>query len=129
MNLEENSITTDYFFDTYALYELIKENKNYKRYLNTGIVISQLNLFELYFIFLKEGKQDLAEIFFTKYASFVEHFDEIVIKNAALLKLKLNKRDVSMTDCIGYCFAQQLGIPFLTGDSAFEHMAHVAFVK
>ena len=48
---------------------------------------------------------------------------------AAHLKKQLNKRNVSMTDSIGYCLAQQLGIKFLTGDTEFENMDGVEFVK
>ncbi len=34
-----------------------------------------------------------------------------------------------MTDCIGYIFAKQLGIKFLTGDKEFENLDNVEFVK
>ena len=39
------------------------------------------------------------------------------------------KRNVSMTDCVGYILAKQLGIKFLTGDKEFEHLDNVEFVK
>ena len=137
MNSEENFIIEDaekeesknFFFDAYAFYEIIKENQNYKKYLNVGITTTKLNLFELYHVFLKENTEDLAETFLKKYYPFTVDFDENVIVEAARLKIKLNKRDVSMTDCVGYCFAKQLDIKFLTGDNAFEGMANVEFVK
>ena len=125
---EEQKIR-ELFFDTYAFYEIIKENKNYLPYGDVGIVTSKLNIFELYNGFLKSKNGELAEISLEKYYPFVADFDEDVIKNAAKLKLLLNKRDVSMTDCIGYCLAKQLGIKFLTGDDAFEGMENVEFVK
>ncbi|HLC31547.1 MAG TPA: PIN domain-containing protein [Candidatus Nanoarchaeia archaeon] len=136
MSLEVNSITIEpariaepiFFFDTYAFYEIIKGNSHYQKYIGAGIVTTKLNVFELYFTFLKEGKTDLASISFTTYYPFVKEFGEQVIKEAAHLKLSLNKRDVSMTDCIGYCMAQQLGILFLTGDPAFEQLDNVEFV-
>jgi predicted nucleic acid-binding protein len=134
MKQEENSIidsimNNSYFFDSYAFFEIIKENKNYEKYISSEIATTKLNLFELYHGFLKDKNQDLADISFNKYLQFVVDFDEEVIKEAAKLKIKMNKRDVSMTDCIGYCLAKQLGIKFLTGDSAFEGMDNVEFVK
>ncbi|MEK6825384.1 MAG: PIN domain-containing protein [Nanoarchaeota archaeon] len=117
------------FFDTYAFYEIIKENVNYKKYLNKEIITSKLNLFELYFIFLKENSADLASSSLEIYYPFVKDFDREVIASAAKLKKMLNIRDVSMTDCIGYCFAKQLGIKFLTGDLVFKEMENVEFVQ
>ncbi len=138
MNLEESYITIEkvddmekegLFFDTYAFFEIIRENKSYEKYLDTPIITTKLNLFELYNGFLKSKNDELANISLEKYYQFVVDFDEDVIKEAAKLKVLLNKRDVSMTDCIGYCLAKQLGIKFLTGDMAFEHMENVEFVK
>lgn len=134
MNQEENSIINNelddsYFFDSYAFFEIVKGNKNYAKYLNVGIITTKLNIYELYFNFLKEGKEELAESSFNKYYQFAEDFDSEVIKEAAKLKKLLNKRDVSMTDCIGYCLAKQWEVKFLTGDSAFEKMDNVEFVK
>lgn len=123
--IEENS----YFFDSYVFFEIIKENKNYLPYLSSEIVTSKLNIFELYHGFLKENNEVLANISLDKYYPFIADFNEGVIKEAAKLKVKLNKRDLSMADCIGYAFAKQLGIKFLTGDEQFKDMENVEFVK
>ena len=126
-DLEEGN--KGFFFDTYAFYELINKNENYLAYLNAEITTTKLNIFELYFIFLKRNNYDLAKIALEKYYPFAMDFDEEVIAEAAKLKLLLNKRDVSMTDCIGYSLAKRLGVRFLTGDSAFEKMENVEFVR
>lgn len=138
MNSEKSYIIDDsdsedkkkgFFFDTYAFYELIDKNPNYLPYLNVEVATTKLNLFELYFIFLKQKNDYLAEMSLEKYYPFVVDFDEEVIESAAKLKLLLNKREVSMADCIGYALAKQLGIKFLTGDAVFEGMENVEFVK
>lgn len=135
MNSEENSTMTDeeenkdFFFDTYSLYEIIKGNKNYEKYLSVGIVTTKLNIFELYFNFLSENNLELAESSLEKYYRFAQDFDQDVIKNSTKLKKLMNKRNISMTDCIGYCLARQLGIKFLTGDKEFETLDNVEFVK
>ena len=45
------------------------------------------------------------------------------------LRIIMKKRNVSMTDCIGYILSKQLGIKFLTGDKEFENFPNVEFVK
>ena len=120
---------TNLFFDTYAFLEILRGSKSYEKYWEAGIVTTKLNLFELYSKILRESGEEEAEVIFDKYYRFVKDFGKEVIKEAAKLKILLNKRDVSMTDCIGYVFAQHLGIKFLTGDSAFEELDGVEFVK
>lgn len=126
---EENSEENSFFFDSYAFFEIIKENKNYLPYLSANIITTRLNLFELYHGFLKDNNEELAKISLEKYYSFALDFDEEVIQSAAKLKLSLNKRDLSMADCMGYCFAKQLGIKFLTGDRQFKEMENVEYVE
>lgn len=127
--IEEDSEKKSFFFDTYAFVEIIKGNQNYLSYIDVGIITTKLNIFELYHGFLKDKNEELGEEVIEKYYPLVRDFDEEVIKEAAKLKLQLNKRDLSMTDCIGYVFAKQLGIKFLTGDKQFQDMENVEFVK
>ena len=124
-NLERESL----FFDSYAFFEILRENRNYERYKDFEIVTTKLNLFELYLGILRESNEKNAQIVLDKYYPFVVDFDENVIRNAAKLKHSLNKRDISMTDCMGYSLAKQLGIKFLTGDDAFRDLDNVEFVK
>jgi len=136
MRQEENYIEVindnekkSFFFDSYAFFEIIKENQNYLPYLSAKIITTKLNLFELYHGFLKDKRNELAKVVLKKYCQFAVDFDKEVIQNGAKLKLELNRRDLSMTDCIGYEFAKQLGIRFLTGDEQFKDMENVEFVK
>src|SRR3989338_8593362 len=110
-----------FFFDTYAFFEILKKNSNYEKYRKYEITTTKLNLFELYLGILREVDENNAKKVLEKYYPFAIDFDENVTKEAAELKKMLNKRDVSMTDCIGYCLAKQIGIKFLTGDTAFEN--------
>ncbi len=130
MNSEE--IYTDevsFFFDSYAFFEILKSNKNYGKYNNVEIVTTKLNLFELYFGILREKGETEAKEVLDLYYPFTVDFDSNIIEEAAKLKNKLNKRNVSMTDCIGYCAALALGMKFLTGDKEFENFNNVEFVK
>ena len=130
MNLEESYTEEDsFFFDSYAFFEILKGNKNYEIYKKCEIITTKLNIFELYLGLLREVNEVTAEKFLNKYYKFVIDFDENVIKGAAKLKNKLNNRNLSMADCIGYILSKQLGIKFLTGDKEFETLDNVEFVK
>lgn len=118
-----------FFFDTYALIELIKGNKNYEKYEDANLVITKLNLFELYYSALKDSEETIASIMLEKYSDFTIDFDNNTIELAAKFKLLNKKLNLSMTDCIGYILAKQLGITFLTGDKQFKNMDNVEFVK
>ncbi|MBS3092202.1 PIN domain-containing protein [Candidatus Pacearchaeota archaeon] len=130
MNLEESYTEEDsFFFDSYAFFEILKGNKNYEIYKKCRIITTKLNIFELYLGLLREVNEETAEKFLNKYYKFVIDFDEDVIKGAAKLKNKLNNRNLSMADCIGYILSKQLGIKFLTGDKEFETLDNAEFVK
>jgi hypothetical protein len=123
-------MTTDvFFFDTYALLELFRGNAKYSRYLHAGMALTQLNLFELYYSVLRETGERDAKVALTKYAPFAVPFDEDVIEHAAKLRFMHRKEKLSMTDCIGYVLARNLGILFLTGDAQFENKLNVEFVR
>jgi|SRR3989344_3536142 len=130
MNLDENYIEENsFFFDSYAFFEILKANENYSKYGDVEITTTKPNLFELYLGILREKGENEAKEVLDLYYPFAIDFDKEVIQEAAKLKKKLNKRNISMTDCIGYILAKQLGIKFLTGDKEFENLDNVEFVK
>ncbi|MCH8003156.1 MAG: PIN domain-containing protein [Nanoarchaeota archaeon] len=118
-----------YFFDSYALIEIILGNPNYKPYILSYIVTTKLNIFEVYNGLLRDVGKEEAEKFLEKYYQFVIDFNKEVIKKAAQLRINYKKRDISMTDCIGYVLAKILGIKFLTGDKEFKYFDNVEFIK
>ena len=129
MNYEKNSMTKTYFFDSYALFEILKGNKNYEPYTQSNIILTKLNLFEIYYGLLRDLNEEIASTILEKYSEFAIDFDKDTIEHAAQLRLRHRKQDLSMTDCIGYVLAQKLGIKFLTGDKEFQNLENVEFVK
>lgn len=131
MNYEGNYTDTmeSFFFDSYAFFEILKANENYSKYKTVEIVTTKLNLFEVYFGILREKNETEAKWILDLYYPFAVDFDKSIIEESAKLKDKINNRNVSMTDCIGYALAKQLGIKFLTGDKEFEELDNVEFVK
>lgn len=116
-----------YFFDTYAVLEVIKGSANYRPYFNCGVILTKLNLFEVCHAFIRIGEREKALFYMKQYEQFVVDFDENDILMAAVLKSQ--NRNLSMTDCIGYIVSVKSKSKFLTGDKEFSNMPNVEFVK
>ncbi len=117
-----------YFFDSYAIVELIKENPNYLLYGESKIATTVLNVIEVHYALLREKGPEFAKAFFNSLMKWVIPF-EYVITDANILKYSMRKQKLSSPDCIGYLLAKTHGIKFLTGDKEFENMPNVEFVK
>ena len=118
-----------YFFDTYAIIDILKGNPSYNNYKDKKAIITKLNIFELFYSTLNEQGEEAAEKSIALYYPLVVEYGEEIIKEAAKFRLLHKKQDLSMTDCIGYIIAKKLNVKFLTGDKEFHNMPNVEFVK
>ena len=116
-----------YFFDSYAVFEMLEGNPNYLAYKKSLIVLTKLNLFEIYYGILKEKGKEKAKELLEEFSENVVDYDNSDIINALEIKKQNSRR--SMTDCIGYVVSLRLKIKFLTGDKEFENLNNVEFVK
>lgn len=121
-------MTNKFFFDSYAIIEILKGSEGYQKYATAGFIITKLNLFEVYYRMLQDS-QEKADLFLSLYAPHAVDFDETVIAEACRFRLENKKSRLSMTDCIGYVIALKNALKFLTGDSQFRDMPNVEFVK
>ena len=119
-----------YFFDTYALFEIFHENKNYLPYAkNISLITTKLNLMELHYSILRLYGKEKAEKAFNFFNEFCLEIEDEIIKNANEFRLKNYRRDLSYIDCIGYILAKKFNAKFLTGDIQFKDFENVEFVK
>ena len=118
-----------YFCDTYALIEIIGGNLKYKSFLEKILITSTYNLMELYYAFLRDYNEEIADKYFEVWSSFIIHIPNETIKNAMKFKLIHKKDNLSYTDCIGYIYSVQNGIKFLTGDMKFKNKEQVEFAQ
>ncbi|MBI4116376.1 PIN domain-containing protein [Candidatus Pacearchaeota archaeon] len=119
-----------YFFDTYALFEIVHENKNYLPYTkNVTLIITKLNLMELHYRLLSLYGKNYAETAYNKFLEFSVEISDEVIKQANEFKSLNKKKRLSYVDCIGYVLAKISNAKFLTGDNQFKEMENVEFVK
>ncbi len=118
-----------YFFDTYAIIELMEGNPDYSKFIEAQFVITKLNLIELHYHTLRKFGAEKAKIISGKYYENVIDFDETTIVEANIFRRNNSKKNVSTADCVGYIYARLNNLTFVTGDKEFENMAGVEFVK
>lgn len=118
------------FFDTYALYAIVRGWPSYARYVKgREIVTTLMNLYELYYVLRREAGHDIAEIAFQQLAPCCSPITPDAVQAAAMFRQEQAKRGLSYVDCLGYAIAREQRIPFLTGDDCFKGIAGTEFVK
>lgn len=118
-----------YFFDTYAIIEIMRGNNNYNPYLNDEIITCNLNLGELFYSIIKEHNEKLAMKWVEMLKRNAFEADTETIIEAMKLKFKYKPKNFSYIDCIGYMMAKKHGIKLLTGDKEFSGVENVEYVK
>ena len=118
-----------YFFDSYAIIEIIKENINYAPYKTEDAALTIFNLAEIYWSVLLDYGEEKADIIFETYKKALVKIDDETLKEAVKFRKEQKKQDLSYADCIGYIYSKRNNLKFLTGDSKFEKLPFVEFVK
>ena len=119
----------DYFWDSYAVIELIDGNHNYAKYSQESIITTIFNLIEVYWFALNEYGKIIAEEIYEKYRTSIVEVNDDIVKEAIEFRKANKKKDLSYTDCIGYIYALRNNLKFLTGDKEFQNLKDVEFVK
>lgn len=120
-----------YFFDTYALIEIIKGNPDYKDYAKEEFITTRFNLMELYYSLLRLFNENLAEHYFDIFLPSCVPVGDNTIKVAMKFRLEQRKKQnlISYVDCIGYLVALENNIRLLSGEKHFLGLKNVEFVK
>ncbi len=115
--------------DTYALIEIIKGNPRYAPYLDRDLITTEYCVVELYYHCLQEYGKEEADRYLLLYSELIVSLSNATIQRAMEFKLQFKKEKLSYADCLGYALAEELNVPFLTGDEKFENKDNVEFVK
>ena len=118
-----------YFFDSYAIIEIIRGNENYLKFKDEELVTSILNLGEVYYYLLKEKDEKTADSWHRLLINSAMLVDSGIVVKAMKFRFENKSKKFSFVDCIGYMLAKEKGIKFLTGDKGFENFENVEFVK
>jgi uncharacterized protein len=119
----------DYFFDTYAIIELIKGNSNYEFVRDNVIITGVMNIAEVYYALLLENTQDFADSIIKKLNMQIVDLDQKIVIEAAKFRYKNKKLFLSYIDCMGYILAKENSLIFLTGDEGFKNIDNVKLIK
>ncbi len=119
-----------FLFDTYAFYELIEGNENYKPYsAGVAIITTRLNLMELHYgLLIRYGKEVADRHYYALLKFAVDVSDEVIIKSNEF-RASEKRKGLSYVDCIGYVLAKLRNVKFLTGDKQFFGLDNVEYVK
>mgnify|MGYP001598800028 CR=1 FL=1 len=117
-----------YFFDTYAIIEIMINNPSYEKYRDFPVKISILNIAEIYSIILRNKNKDEADKWLENYNFELLEISPKVITKAVHFRF-MNKNNISLTDAVGYILSLENNLIFLTGDKQFKDMPNVEFVK
>lgn len=118
-----------YFYDSFAIIELLKGNPKYTKYFSEHEGITTFhNANEVYYIMLREEGEEKAKIAFDFLRQITINLDFDVIEEAMKFRFKNKKSKFSYADCLGYITAKKNNLVFLTGDSGFKNFPNVEFV-
>ena len=118
-----------YFYDSYAIIEILERNENYLKFSNNVITTSVLDLFEVYYYLLKKHNKITADYWAKKLNFNFLEIAPLVSIEASEFRFDNKKEDLSLVDCVGYILALKNILKFLTGDEKFENKENVEFVK
>ena len=118
-----------YFFDSYAIIEVINRSPQYERLRDVSITTNVLCLGEVYYYFLKVHNKQTADFWIEKLNVDVLSITKEITIEASQIKFDYKKKQFSYPDCIGYVSAKKNKLKFLTGDREFKGMDNVEFVK
>jgi len=117
------------YLDTYALIEISKENASFSEYLNNSIIISDLTLVEFYGVLLREEGDLVADYWFRKFEGYSVQVSKEILIESVKFRHKNKTKNFSFFDAVGYIFALNNKIPFVTGDKEFKNMINVEFKR
>ena len=119
-----------YFYDSYAVIAYLSDRPDYRTYFeeHDGI-LTVLNLMEIHYKILSNFGAEPAKMVLNTFSKYLVHFDLEDIEGSMELRLKFNKRGLSISyaDALGYHLSKKLNMKFLTGDKAFKGLPNVEF--
>ena len=118
-----------YCLDTYALVEIHNKNPIYSHFLEEEFVIPEIMMAEFYSLMLRDYSETIANYWLGKLDSYLQPVPMNVLVKAVKYRHDHKKQNLSFFDCVGYMFAREKGIPFVTGDKEFKDKEGVEFVK
>lgn len=127
--ISTSSSEKKYFFDTYAIIELIKINPKYQKFQDEPLLTGVLNYGEFYYWYLRNKDKAKSMEWFRRIRNELLTLETADIIKGMRIRFENGKRKLSYVDVVGYAMALRRNLVFLTGDPGFEGLPNVEFVK
>lgn len=115
--------------DTYALVEIRDGNPNFAHFMNEESIIPDIIMAEFYSILYRKFDQNTADYWHKKLSFLCKPVTREILIKAVRFRADNAKRNLSFFDCVGYIFAIENGMKFVTGDKEFKQLDGVEFIK
>jgi len=115
--------------DTYALVEINNGNAKFVDLLDKDVVITDLTMTEFYADMYRKYDEKTADYWHRKLSVFCRSVSRDILIKAVKFRIDNKKQNFSFFDCVGYVFALENNIKFVTGDKEFKHKEGVLFIK
>jgi predicted nucleic acid-binding protein len=115
--------------DTYALMELHDHNPEYAQIFDKEWVVTELTLAEFYALLYRKHNEKTADYWCAKFTAFSTPVPLELLLKATKFRIDNAEQNLSFFDCVGYIYAQEHGMQFVTGDKQFKGRPGVLFVK
>lgn len=118
-----------YYFDSYALVERQLGARAYEPYREYGIFTHQFNLFEFAAAVVRSASEATAREQLRLMNPNLVAADENDLFAAIRFRGRFPRSRISYVDALGYVLALRHGHLFLTGDTKFEGLDNVEYVR
>ncbi|MEK6950675.1 MAG: PIN domain-containing protein [Nanoarchaeota archaeon] len=115
--------------DTYALVEIADGNPAFSTLLAEDVIITDLTLAEFYGDLYRKFGAPTANYWHRKLAPLCRPVGRDLLIKAVTYRIDHKKQGLSFFDCVGYLFAIENNILFVTGDKEFRGRANVEFIS
>ncbi len=115
--------------DTYALVEIHNGNPKFVDLLNEDAAITDITMAEFYGDIYKKHNAATADYWHRKLSFICRNVPREVLIKAVRFRIDRKEQNLSFFDCVGYVFAKENGMKFVTGDKQFNQLEGVEFVK
>lgn len=119
----------NYYFDTYAIIELIKDSDSYQKFKKEIIITGALNITEAHYYLTEFLSEKEADYLINQLNLSLLDLDKDIAVEASKFRFRNKKLRMSYADCLGYELSKKNNLIFLTGDDAFKNFDNVEFVK
>ena len=118
-----------YCLDTYALFELFYGNPKFSEFFVEKSIVTNWTLIEFFKTMVKEHEKEKGEYWFQKMLPLCKEVHIEILKKAVIFQSENKKTNMSLFDAVGYMYAQEHALLFVTGDKEFKGREGVLFIQ